>query len=145
MRKTIIIAVTAAAVAGTAWAHNGVSDPTVKARMELMMTIKKATAVIGGMAKGKIEFDAQKATEAKAVLARAAARIDSAFEQPATDPLSEARPDIWQDRDGFAAKTDEFEAAATALDVTSLENLRAGLGDIGKSCGGCHKAYRVNK
>lgn len=132
-------------VATVAFAHGGVTDPTVKARMSLMGEVKEAMGVIGGMAKGNKPFDATLAATAKEDLVRAAQQIPAAFEVPASDPKSEALPEIWSDWDGFAAKAVAMEAAVAAVDTSSLEGLRGGLAGVGKSCGGCHKTYRMEK
>jgi cytochrome c556 len=127
------------------WAHENVSDPQVKARMMVMGDIRNSMGTLGGMAKGKIAFDAAQAAEAKAVLSKAAAQVLSAFEAPASDPVSEAAPAIWTDWDGFATKSVAMDAAIEALDTSSLDTIKAGLGPIGKTCGACHKAYRIKK
>ena len=132
-------------LATAAVAHDGVSDPTVKARMMLMEEIRLNMGAIGGMAKGKIPFDATQAERAKAKLSAAAAGIPAAFEVQAEDPKSEALPAIWSNWDDFTAKSVAMETAVSGLDTSSLENLRAGLGPIGRSCGGCHKSYRIDK
>ena len=97
------------------------------------------------MARGKIPFDAAQAERAKAKLSAAAAGIPAAFEVQAEDPKSEALPAIWSNWDDFTAKSVAMETAVSGLDTSSLEDLRAGLGPIGRSCGGCHKSYRIDK
>ncbi|MBR9652417.1 c-type cytochrome [Thalassovita aquimarina] len=132
------------ALAGTALAHGGVSNPTVKARMALMEEIKNATGVIGGMAKGKMAFDPDRAAAATAALQASAAQIADAFEAPANDPKSEALPEIWENWDDFSAKADDLVRAASGMETGSLEGVQAGLGALGATCGGCHKSYRMD-
>ncbi|MDQ2090895.1 c-type cytochrome [Marimonas arenosa] len=133
------------ALAGASLAHSGVQNAAVKARMALMGEIKEATGVIGGMVKGEIAFDPAKAAVARAALVRHASEITPAFEAQETDPKSEARPEVWSDWAGFAARAEAMATAAEALDTGSPEALADGLGALGQSCGGCHKLYRIEK
>jgi len=140
LTKTILIG--AILVAGAAFAKDGVKDPTVKARMELMGTIAANTKVLGDMAGGKAPFEAAAAATAKANIAAAAAQIPAKFEPQATDPVSEAKPDIWTNWADFVAKSEALLVQAEALDTTSLESVQAGMGGIGGTCKACHSVYQ---
>ena len=140
-----IILVATAAFATAVFAHSGVKNPAVKARMDLMGEIKEATGVLGNMAKGTLGFDAAQAAAAQAALLDAAERIDAAFEAPESDPKSEALPVIWTDWAGFQVETAGMIRAVAALDPGSLTGVRAGIGPIGQSCGRCHEGYRIKK
>lgn len=141
--KALIVTLTL--TAGVAIAKEGVQDPTVKARMELMETVGASTKVLGDMATNKAPFDASAAAAAKAALVAAAADIPAKFETEADDPVSEARPDIWMNTEGFVEKAQALETAAGAIDVASLEGIQAGMGDIGGSCKSCHTDFRAKK
>lgn len=140
-----VFVVTLALSAGVAFAKDGVQDPTVKARMDLMGTIAMNTKTLGDMAGGKTDFDATAAAAAKAALSAAAADILVKFETEVDDPVSEARPDIWMNWDGFAEDAGALGAAADAMDVASLDGVKAGMGAIGGSCKGCHTDFRAKK
>jgi len=145
MSLKTVFATGAVLVAGAAWAHDDVKDPQVKARMELMGQIKNNIGMLGGMAKGAVEFDAAKAEAAKAGLIANAKAIPAAFEANATDPKSEALPAIWENWDDFKSKAVAMETAVGSVDVSSLEGVQGGMRTIGGSCGGCHKVYRMDK
>ena len=130
-------------VAGVAFAKEGVQDPTVKARMDLMGTIAMNTKALGDMAGGKAPFDAAAATAAKDALVAASSDIAAKYEAQATDPVSEAKAEIWTNWDDFVAKAGALNAAATALDVTSAETIGAGMGAVGGACKDCHSTYRM--
>jgi len=134
-----------ALTAGVAIAKEGVQDPTVKARMDLMGSIGMNTKVLGDMAGGKAPFDAAAAEAAKTALVAAATQIPAAFETEADDPVSEARPDIWMNMEGFVEKAKGLETAAGAIDVSSLESVQAGMGAIGGACKACHSDFRAKK
>lgn len=130
-------------IAGVAVAKEGVQDPTVKARMDLMGTIGMNVKVLGDMATDKVAFDAAAALAAQEALVAASAEIPAKFEPQATDPVSEAKPEIWTNWDDFVAKAGALNAAATALDPASLDGVKAGMGAVGGACRDCHTTYRM--
>ncbi|RGP38694.1 c-type cytochrome [Pseudotabrizicola alkalilacus] len=130
-------------VAGVAVAKEGVQDPTVKARMDLMGTIGMNVKVLGDMATDKVAFDAAAALAAQEALVAASADIPAKFEPQATDPVAEAKPEIWTNWDDFVAKAGALNAAATALDPASLDGVKAGMGAVGGACRDCHTSYRM--
>ena len=130
-------------LAGMAVAKEGVTNPIVKERMDLMQVVRVNTGTLGDMASGKAPFDAAKAAEAQAALVAAAADIPAKFEPEETDPVSEAKPDIWMMFDEFTAKGKSLEEAAAAIDTASLDGVKAGMGPVGASCKACHTDYRM--
>lgn len=138
-----LIAVVALAAAGVAFAEGEPTDPHVKAWEELMKKNGGAVKVLADMAGGKTAFDAAAAATAKETLMADAAAIPDTFKDQATDPASEAKPEIWTNWDDFVAKAGALNAAATALDVASLDTLKAGMGAIGGACKDCHTTYRL--
>jgi cytochrome c556 len=128
---------------GVAIAKEGVTDPQVKARQELMGVVATNTKTLGEMAGGKIPFDATAAAAAKAALAAAAAEVPAKFEPQATDPLTEAKAEVWTNWDDFVAKSEALLKAAEAVDTTSPETIGAGMGAIGGACKDCHSTYRM--
>lgn len=139
---TKALALGLALVAGVAMAAEA-TDPTVKARQELMDVIGMNTGILGKMAGGETAFDAAAAEGAKAAIAGAAAEIAAKFEPQAADPKSTAKEDIWANWDDFVKKGDALKAAAEAMDATTLEGVQAGMGAIGGSCKDCHSTYRI--
>lgn len=146
MKFTKYLAIGAILIAGAAFAEGDRTDPNAKARSDLMRTIGKNTGVLGGMAGGKSAYDAAAAEAAKAALIEASAGIEAAFkDQGAADPASEAKPEIWTNWDEFLKKAGALNAAATALDVASVETIGAGMGALGGACKDCHTQFRVMK
>ena len=145
MKKMFVTLAVGAALATAAFAHDDVKNPAVKARMELMGKVKDATGVLGGMAKGEMDFDETKASAARAALIEHAAAIPAAFEANETDPKSTAKAEIWLNWADFTEKAGALGAAAEAMDTSAQEWLGAGMGGLGGSCAGCHKVYRVKK
>lgn len=138
-----LLAVALIAAAGVALAKDGVQNPVVKARMDAMATIGANTKVLGDMAGGKVPFDAAQAAEAAAAINATALTVPGLFEPQEIDPVSEAKPEIWANWADFVAKADALAQAAAALDGSSLDGVKAGMGGIGGACKACHSAYRI--
>ena len=142
--KALIIGATLSA--GAAFAEEERTDPNAIAREELMETIGKNVGIIGDMAGGKTAFDAAAAEGAKAALVEATGKIEATFkDQGAADPASEAKPEIWANWEDFLKKDKAASDAANALDVASVETIKAGMGALGGACKDCHTTYRIMK
>lgn len=119
------------------------TDPDAKARQDLMDANGGAVKVLSSMVSGDAAFDAAAAAAAVKTLADNAAAIPTAFKnQGAADPASAAKAEIWTSWDDFLAKAKAQGDAAAAIDASSLDGLKAGMGAVGEACKGCHMSYR---
>ena len=143
MKKYIAIALIGTGTAAVA--HSGVKDPDVMNRMMGMSELSKQMKVIGSMAKGQAEFDADAVNVALAKISEEASYIPSLFENEATDPKSEALPAIWENWDTFTARAAELEDLTGGLAGTihTSADLGPAVGQIGKACGACHSDFRA--
>ena len=137
---TTLIALTAA----TGFAHEGVQNPTVMARMMNMSEMAESMEVVVNMVRGQSAFDADLAQEALVQLTAHAEATNELFIDPATDPKSEALPAIWDNYADFTARTQATQASAQAAQraLSSLETLAPAVQAIGATCAGCHDLYR---
>ena len=59
---------------------------------------------------------------------------------------TKAKPEIWSDSAGFAKSAANFQQAAEKLQTLAAADDKAGFAEqfqeVGKACGGCHRAYR---
>ncbi|NUH64140.1 cytochrome c [Sulfitobacter sp. S0837] len=141
------------ATTGFAASHSEkAAKAAVGARHAQMQLIAYHTGILGGMAKGETDYDAEMARVAAANLHAAASLEPSSLwlegtEQGAVEG-SRAKAEIWSDMDGFtnALKTLQT-ASAEMMDMagTDLDALKAGMGGVGKACGACHDDYRGPK
>ena len=138
-----LLALALIAAGGVALAKEGVQNPAVKARMDAMAVIGMNTKVLGDMAGGKATFDAAKAAEAAAAINATALTVPGLFEAEESDPVSEAKPEIWANWADFVSKADALAAAGAAMDTATPEGVAAGMGALGGSCKACHSAYRL--
>lgn len=141
--KLTAVALGLSMIAGLAIAEGTATDPLVIAQKNLMKSFGAASKTLGGMAGGKVAFDAAAATAAKAALADGAAKIAAVFEKAGSDPESDSKPEIWTNWDDFIAKGKALGDAAAALDATTLEGVQAGMAGVGGACKACHTAYRM--
>lgn len=139
-----VAAVVLIALASGALAHQNVKNPAVKARMDAMSAIGAGMKVLGEMAKGEVSFDAGRARGAAATIATHAATVPALFKARENDPVSEARPEIWDSFDDFAAKSRDMEKLASDLSrsITDAGDLDPAVRALGASCSACHKPYR---
>lgn len=143
MRQTVV-AMCLGVVAGAAFAHSGVKNAAVMARMDAMSAIGAEMKVLGEMAKGTVVFDPDKARAATVSIARYAERTPELFAAREEDPKSEARPEIWTNFADFTEKSDALRNLALELSqsLRSEADLPQAVASLGKACKACHAPYR---
>jgi len=128
-------------------------DKAVAARKAAMQLRGFYISQLAAMAKGKVAYDAKKATMAANSLLAVSTLDASAMWVPGsgTDKLgtkTRAKPEIWSTYPKIA---DEGKAMTAALEnmVTvagnGLDALRSSIGPVGKACGSCHETFRAPK
>ena len=117
-------------------------------RHENYEKIGDAMKVIGRELKGDSPDLAQVRQNAN-VIATLAPQVKTWFPQ-GTGPdvgKTDAKAEVWQKPDDFAAKARDFETAAAAFKTAAAGNdvaaMRAAQGNLGKSCKACHDLYRT--
>jgi len=140
MKKVVLIFCLCATAA---FAHQGVQNAAVKARMHSMSTIAADMKVLGKMAKESTSFDAQSARAAVMSIAAEAAKIEELFKPQEDDPKSEAKAIIWSEFEDFTKIANDLENAANAAKtLTKLEEVQTSLAKLGATCKACHERYR---
>ena len=137
--------ITLSAIFGSlAFAHDGIEDKDVLARMVLMSKMATNMKVIGRMTRNAAEFDIKRAEEAFLEIARLSERTPDTFKKEANDPKSEAKAEIWTDFDNFQKLSESLmvDAKTLASSIKTSQNLRPALVKLSKSCKGCHSKYR---
>jgi cytochrome c556 len=123
-------------------ARNGVINRGVQNRMAAMNSAKSAVEILSNMMAGRIRFDRKAARAARKTLIKTTKTIPSAFEKPHTDPLSQAKPEIWIRWNDFKARSLMAKQAARALNPSRLETLRSTLPRLIRTCLNCHQTFR---
>jgi cytochrome c556 len=141
---SLLIALGAGA-ASTAFAQ-AKPETLVEQRQAAMKLIGKYFGPVAGMAQGRIPYDG-------ATVARNAGYLEALSQMPwdgfaaSTSGLkSRALPAVYSDGAKFKQSQDQFQSAVTALVAASKggdeARVKAAVGDVGKSCGGCHDSFR---
>jgi cytochrome c556 len=149
-RKATLSALCIAALVATGAYAQGAGDAAVKARQGQFNVILLNLMTLGGMARGRVDFDAEVAQSAADSLVAVSMIHQSALWPEGTDHESysgttRAMPSIWTDREDFLAKFEAFGVAAKGLQANagSLDGIRANMGPLGASCGACHEVHRT--
>lgn len=141
-------------LAGMAVADSHVSDEVagaVNIRQSHMSLYGFNLGPLAGMARGRMDYDAEVAGAAAANLAALAAMDQGGYwvEGSSNDDLeeSEALAAIWDDPTGFEERMMALQLSSADLAAVAgngLTELQAGMGPVGQSCGGCHEDYRIS-
>jgi len=121
----------------------------VQARKGHMQLYAHNLGILGEMAKGASEYDAEAASAAAGNLVALASMNQASLWVPDTDSMmvdgSRALPTMWDNFPDVMAKGAAMGEALAAMNLAAgsgLEALQGAIGPVGKACGDCHKAYR---
>lgn len=151
MKAARLIAVGALLVSGWALYAKPVkpaapSPQEIVAARQAGMALSAAT--LGGIRNGSANAPSLKAfTFQSGGLAKWAAAMPALFSATTKAVPSRAKPEVWSDKAGFAAKTADFADATRALAAAAAADDRpafdAALARVGASCKGCHDTYQA--
>lgn len=155
MFKRIVVAAAAVGIAATAvWAgsHAGPHDAAVTARQSHMKLNGFNISILGAMAQGNAEYNAEAASAAASNLVALTRMNLGAYWPQGSDNESiegtRALPAIWSDFPGVMERLAALSEAAEAMEAAAgngLEALQGAMGPLGGACGACHKAYRAQE
>jgi cytochrome c556 len=124
-------------------------NPAIEQRQGQFKLYVHNFGVLGGMAQGRIDYDADLAQIAADNLFHLTRHDQSRLWPEGTDSASvtgtRANPAIWENLDDFVAKFGALQGAAEGLQQVAgggLDAMRAGFGPVGQSCQACHESYR---
>ena len=112
------------------------------------------SGLLGAMAKGEIEYDAEIALEAAKNLEAVSKLGQSTFWPQGSDnsnsenAKNRALPEIWETFPDILEKVEGLQKATTALAAVAgggLDALKANMGDVGQACKACHQDFRAKK
>ncbi|NNL66639.1 MAG: cytochrome c [Myxococcales bacterium] len=133
---------------GAAGAASAGDVENIKYRQKVMSGIGADMGAISDILKHGLPFTANIAIHANK-LENAAELIPSAFEAKTADIDTDAKADIWMKPDEWKKLTADFALAADVLEDAADDEdpvaIKAAFKGLGKSCGGCHDAFRKPK
>ena len=153
MTRAVLMSATAALAFVTSGAVLAQSEsdepPAVEARHHHMNLYAYNLGILGGMAKGETDYDADMATGAAANIAALSQLNQASYWVEGTSSedveASKALPALFENPDDYAALTDDLTEAAMAMQAAAGESAEAIGGQmqaLGGACGACHRKYR---
>lgn len=146
--KTTIAALAALAVLATPALAQELPQP-VKARQGQFNIMALNLGILGNMARGTIEYDAETAQAAADSIVAVTTLDQSNMWPEGTDTMSidgtRAEPAIWDNMDDVMSKWAALGEAATAMAEaagTGRDALGPNMGSLGNACKDCHDNYR---
>jgi cytochrome c556 len=139
-------------VSGYALYAKPVARPAAPTAQELV-AVRQAGMALSANTLGAISAGVANGAAAKGAgfpakaLANWAKAMPALFAPGTKGVASEARPEVWSDAPGFAAKAKAFQDATDALVAASQADdkaaLSAALASTKAACKGCHDSYKV--
>ncbi len=129
-------------------ASNGATG-VVKMRMDRMKAMGTEMKRIGAMVRGKRRFDGSKIAAASEKIADHGRKSSKLFPKGSWQKPTRALPKIWKDWRGFTRAMNSMVRSATVLAEAGRAGNKGRANTafiaLGKSCGACHRNYRVKK
>ncbi len=146
-----VIAMTLVPSTNTYAAERDPIKKAIEARQAVMVLRSWYAGPLFGMAKGDIEYDADWAS---ALANSLRAELDTAdrgmwpeeSDYESYSDTSRTLPEWWLDSDGAEEAENAYANAVTQIAESAgggLNALRSAVGNLGKSCKGCHDNYRA--
>ena len=150
MKKTVVAAAAAIALGAVAGAALAQVKPEilVKQRQAAMTLIGKYFGPLGGMAQGKVPFDAKVVQRNADYLAALSQMPWDGFDPSTanTDVKTRAKPELFKETQKVKELIDRFQGEVKKLQTVAKGGdegaIKAQIGAVGKACGACHDAYR---
>lgn len=121
-------------------------EDAIHYRQSVMFTMQHHLGRIAAMASGKVPFDAKAAAD-NAALVETLSKLPFVAFIPGTDKgKTQADPAIWKEMDTFKANASKMQEEVTKLNAAArggnLDQIKAAVGAVGRSCKSCHDDYR---
>lgn len=146
MRRSLMLA--AGLVAGVfvaAHAADMKPEDLLKARQGMMEAVRLQVGPIVAVVKGDAPLNEKTVAAAENIAALARVLPTTYVPGMGGLPGSNAKPEAFTDPkfvDGYKALEDAADKIAAAAKANNLDEVKAGLGDLGKVCKGCHDKFR---
>ena len=126
--------------------HSQTPDNAIEARQEIMSFIGSQMRTLAGMARGSVEFDADRAKLIGSALVPMAAALPNLFPEGSETGLdTKAAPIIFYEMDGFIGESAALSEAARGLaGAENADQFSAAFGNLSGTCRSCHSKYRTN-
>ena len=147
MLRILTIAVCFAAAASTASVAQDV-DGAIKARKAHMQLYSHHLGVLGAMAKGETDYNAELAAAVAGDMAKLTSMMQASYWPPNSDNTAAENtrllPAAWENMDDILKISQDLGAASANLAAVAgdgLDALRGAMQPGGATCVACHKPY----
>jgi cytochrome c556 len=146
--RLLALAASVALIAPAAMAQD--FEAELKARQGQFRIMALNLGILGGMAQGKIDYDAEQAQAAADSLVAVTTVHQTLLWPEGSDAMmlegTRAEPSIWDDNADFLAKWSDLGEAAQAMQAAAGQGREAigpALQQVGGACKACHDAHRT--
>jgi len=140
------ITLTAAVSALPASAQFQKPEDAIKYRQSAMALQGATLGQVFAMANGRVPFDAKVAAENIEIVAMLNRLQFKAFVEGSDKGNTKAKPEIWTQKDKWAADVAKSQEEVAKLAVAgksgNLDQIKAAVGGVGQSCKACHDEFR---
>jgi cytochrome c556 len=151
VKRTVVAAgvvIALGAMGGAALAQQK-PEVLVKQRQSAMTLIGKYFGPLGGMAQGRVPFDAKVVQRNADYLATLSQMPWDGFDPATKDTKSAALPAVFNDSGKFKEAANRLTSEVQKLQQVAKSGdegaVKAQIGAVGKACGGCHDNFREKK
>lgn len=121
----------------------------VKQRQAAMTLIGKYFGPLGGMAQGKVPFNKEVVARNAELLVPLSKMPWDGFDPSTANVKSAAKPELFKEMDKVKAGAEKMQSEIAKLASLAQSGdeaaVKSQIGAVGKTCGGCHDAYREKK
>ena len=147
IRPSLALAALALVTALPAAAQYRNAEAAIKYRQSAMTLQNNHMGRLFAMIKGEMPFDAKVAAENIEIVALLNSRVQfAAFIEGSDKGNTNAKPEIWTEKDKFAAAVaksqEDVVKLAAAGKTGNLDQIKAAAGAVGQSCKACHDTYK---
>ena len=148
MQRFILAAATVATLATAlpAAAQWQKPEDAIKYRQSAMALQNNHLGRVFAMAQGRVPFDAKVAAEQIEIVAMINRLQFAAFIEGSDKGNTNAKPEVWTDRDKFLARVaksqEDVLKLAAAGKTGNFDQIKAAVGTVAASCKACHDAFR---
>jgi cytochrome c556 len=146
MTRLLIAALVGLATALPAAAQFQKPEDAIKYRQSAMAIQSNHLGRVFAMANGRVPFDAKVAAEQIEIVAMINRLQFAAFVEGSDKGNTKAKPEIWTDKDKFAAAVSKSQEDVTKLAAVgksgNVDQIKAAVGAVAGSCKGCHDVFR---
>jgi cytochrome c556 len=124
-------------------------DVLVKQRQSAMTLIGKYFGPLGGMAQGKVPFDAKIVQRNADYLAALSQMPWDGFDPSTKNEKSRALPALFEQPDKAKEAAERFQSEVTKLQQAAKSGdeaaIKSQIGAVGKACANCHDNFRAKQ